>query len=262
MKKLIELYISGKLHKGKRHIVRLLLKLLPYKTVRSYYGPVMVSLPQDVTNVYAISGNYGHVIYDHIKSLPQDSVFIDVGANYGLYSLVAANQLEKGKVISFEPNPAIYPLFSENIALNDAKNVSPVQAAVGEEDGTAYLCYTATHSGVSHIVNKADEAGDDQYEVSILNVAEYDPIIEAAGSSKDINVKIDVEGFEMNIIKALQKAPWYKNIKSMVVEIDERNLQKFGSSTGELYKTLANDGFTALMEQTTEKQYDCIFVRN
>ncbi len=263
IKKILEFYISQKLHKGKRRVVRFLLKLLPYKAVRSYYGPIMHCAPNDITNVYAISGNYGHVIYNHIKNIqPSDSIFIDIGANYGLYSLVAARHLDKGKVFSFEPNPVIYPIFLKNIQLNDANNITPVQAAIGQEDGEANLCYTSSHSGVSHIVPDNDAEGKISYKVSILNIGTYKPIINASQNTKDIHIKIDVEGFEMNIIKALQTALWYENVKSIIVEIDEQNLQKFGSDTKKLYEALAKDGFTALLDLDTSKQYDGLFIRN
>ena len=88
-----------------------------FQSIASYYGPILSCNPGDKTNLYAITGGYGALLCDHIAALPRDSIFIDIGANYGLYSFLAAAHLTDGQVYAFEPNPVIYRHFLHGLSL-------------------------------------------------------------------------------------------------------------------------------------------------
>ncbi|MEI4861354.1 FkbM family methyltransferase, partial [Klebsiella pneumoniae] len=53
----------------------------------------------------------------------KDSVFIDIGANTGIYSMVAASLLTNGTVISFEPFPLMSSYLLKNVVHNKFSNV-------------------------------------------------------------------------------------------------------------------------------------------
>ena len=59
-------------------------------------------------------------------------MFLDIGANIGYFSLLAANHSPAVKIISFEPAKEIFQKLSENISINNIKNITTVNAAVGE----------------------------------------------------------------------------------------------------------------------------------
>jgi len=69
--------------------------------------------------------------YDHqelmelSRALPQDGVFVEIGANVGLYSLAAARVLgNKGTIIAFEPNPPTLHRLNINLEANRKKSAS------------------------------------------------------------------------------------------------------------------------------------------
>lgn len=260
LKALIESYLQKKRHRGKTRLVRILLKMLPYKSIRTHYGVILNCNPTDKTNIYAISGDYGHMISDHIQTLPKDSIFIDIGANYGLYSNLAAKRLNNGKVFSFEPNPYIYRHFLLALEKNGFKNITPFHCAIGESDEFLKLSYDKKHSGISSLKNTTDN-DQNSFTVPVFNISKWN-ILKSLESLNNIHIKIDVEGYETSIINTLQSAPWYKNVQSIIVEIDNKNLKSFGSSAKKLYDILEKNGFTPQIGFDENKHYDEKFVRS
>lgn len=66
-------------------------------------------------------------------------VVLDVGANTGYYSLLAATANPRAHVYSFEPVPAIYGQLERNVVVNRCQNITPVHAAVADTDGITEL---------------------------------------------------------------------------------------------------------------------------
>lgn len=263
MKKLIEHYIANIHHKGKRYSVKALLKVLPIRHIRSFYGPIMVSNPCDKTNVYAISGEYGRIVSNHVETLPKDSIFMDIGSNYGIFSFIAAKHLTDGQVISFEPNPYIYRHFLENLELNKPNNLISFHCALGEKDCFFKLQSDKNHSGKSHVktqTNNGEDCALQYFTVPVFNISEWNALNNLL-KGKDINIKIDVEGYEYNILRALVNAPWFSQVKSIVAEIDSKNLALFKATAADLYNDLEKIGFKPTYGLDTKTHYDEIFVR-
>lgn len=262
MKKIIEYYIANVPHKGKRHTVRSLLKWLPLSHVKSFYGPIIKCNARDKTNVYAISGEYGRIISDHIEGLPEDSIFIDIGANCGIFSFLAAAHLTKGKVVSFEPNPEIYRFFIDNLKLNAPDNLIAMHCAVGESDGLLELETDARHSGKTHIkLSPTAACAGKYYTVPAYNIATLEQL-KTIVANNQTHIKIDVEGYEANIISALLRAPWFDNVCSITVEIDADNLSVFNKTPEEIYAALDTQNFTPKFGLQKDQHYDEIFIKN
>ena len=84
--------------------------------VQNRYGRFFIPRMSDV--VYSISSAVEFNLSPHFY-LPPDSIFLDIGANAGKYSVMLANKSENSQVYSFEPSPATYEILKKNIALND-----------------------------------------------------------------------------------------------------------------------------------------------
>lgn len=256
MKALFEYYLKNIPHKGKRYAVRFALKVLPFKYLKSHYGPILRVNKWDKTNIYALCGEYGYVISDHIKTLKPGCVFIDIGTNYGLFSLLASAKIGvNGNVFSFEPNPAIYGYFLDNIKQNRLGNIIPFHCAVSDSDRLIGLSFDEKHSGKSHIAEKGE------FTISAFNITQWKFLAEKI-STKDVHVKIDVEGYEAEILKVLSGASWFENIKSIIIEIDDDNLRSFGStSQKDIYVPLQSAGFKPTINGKAGSHYDEIFIR-
>ena len=67
-------------------------------------------------------------------------VFADVGANFGYYTLLGARLVGSGgKVLAFEPQPAVAELLRESLSINSMANVEVIEAALSNQPGRATL---------------------------------------------------------------------------------------------------------------------------
>jgi len=80
-----------------------------------------------------------------------------------------------------------------------------------------------------------------------------DPRLEAVGSEiKEIALKIDVEGYEMEVLKGATKT--LETVKYLMIELNN-NTKKYGSSNIEIEKYLKSLGFKVLMEHWPDKVF-------
>ena len=128
------------------------------------------------------------IIQNYIKN---GGIFLDIGANIGYYSLMAAKFGAK-KVIGIEPNPIVLDRFKENIKFNKFdKQIKTFQVGVGEKRETKELRLSHIDMGSSSIVNT--KLNSDKVKIKILPLSE---ILKKEGISKVDVLKIDIEGFE------------------------------------------------------------------
>jgi FkbM family methyltransferase len=71
------------------------------------------------------------------KHVKPNSVFYDIGANVGFYTLLGSSLVQSGKVVAFEPRPQNLVYLRRHIDLNGASNVQVLEAAVADQNGLA-----------------------------------------------------------------------------------------------------------------------------
>ena len=77
------------------------------------------------------------------RQIKKGDIVLDLGANIGYYTLIAARSVGKhGKVFSFEPDPNNFAMLEKNVEINDYRNVTLVQKAISDKTGKSklYLC--------------------------------------------------------------------------------------------------------------------------
>ncbi len=90
--------------------------------------------------IYAFRDNYEPELLYLEKVLSSGKVFVDAGANYGIFTLLASKVVgPTGRVISFEPSVRAFPVLQHNIALNGFKNIIALPIALTEESGKQLL---------------------------------------------------------------------------------------------------------------------------
>lgn len=118
--------------------------------------------------------------------------FIDIGANIGLYSLLAARHLPEGRpIIAFEPDPGTAGRLRINLALNGVTRVEVVEAAVSPERGEMSLYQAPNSIGLT----SANKRFDDWVEERVPMVPLAEALAER-GIQRIGMLKIDIEGFE------------------------------------------------------------------
>ena len=126
--------------------------------------------------------------------LEPGDTFIDIGSHIGYYALLALQQVGRhGCVFACEPNPETYRVLLANALANRAANFFPVGCALGETAGTATLFLNDGDEGMSSLVVATDRS-------TSVTVATLDELHALLGFAQVRMVKIDVEGFEQQVI--------------------------------------------------------------
>jgi FkbM family methyltransferase len=154
-------------------------------------------------------------------------LFVDVGANVGTYTILAA---ELGaEVIAFEPAQDTFALLAENVALN-GYSVRGIQAAAGSSCGTVQ--FTAGQD----TVNRIHPAGDT--EAPMVTV---DAII---GSRVVAGLKVDVEGFEIEVLRGCEQALADQRIGLIQMEWNSTSEEALGTNRQPVADLLAEHGYS------------------
>lgn len=170
---------------------------------------------------------------------------IDIGGHIGLFS-VCCSQLNRGsgKVISFEPTPGTYALLKETLAINKCTNVTPVQAAVSEKEGTDtfYVSHTAGCNSNSLVKNK-EEKDLSAYDVKLVTI---DGIVTTHGITPSL-IKIDAEGAELDVLKGGVKT--FKQMKPvLILGLHPAFIKQKGDSLEAIWDLLAGVSYKTEME--------------
>ncbi len=131
------------------------------------------------------------------KWLAPGSVFVDVGSNVGGYAFWAASLTgESGRVLAFEPDPALARQLRYNVGANGAEDyIQVVEAAVGASPGTGELLPGVRNSGENRLAEGRSGAG---FPVRVIALA---AAVEEAGLDRIDCLKVDVEGREADVLK-------------------------------------------------------------
>lgn len=158
------------------------------------------------------------------ESLGPGKTFVDVGANFGVYSLVLAKT--GARVLAIEPNPNSVKRLRKNIAMSRAAiEVYPV--ACGSKVGKLPLFVAPeNNTGMSSLSYQNASGAGTVGEEDMVSVLPLDVILH--GTRADA-IKIDVEGAELEVLKGARKTleTWHPRL---VIEIIENQLEAMGAS--------------------------------
>lgn len=164
------------------------------------------------------------------------TVFLDIGANIGSYSVSMMDICDE--VIAFEPHPYTSKRCKMNFLLNDVDESSVKQLALSNEIGTIRFSDYGGSSTINHIV----ENGGIEVEVTTL-----DNFIKENNFTKDMPyiLKVDVEGFEKQVFDGAKEFLTNYNIEGIVFECFSKD---------EVFEVLKSYGFLQI-EKLSENNY-------
>ena len=143
--------------------------------------------------------------------LRRDDLFVDVGANIGSYTVLAASV--GAKSIAIEPIKNAFDHLMRNIHLNDiSSSVDARQIGISSASGT--LKFTNGLDTVNHVVNGQEQTQSNTCDV---HVESLDDVI---GGLKPVLIKIDVEGFEREVVAGAQKTLSEKSLLAVIMELN------------------------------------------
>jgi FkbM family methyltransferase len=134
------------------------------------------------------------------RHLGPGGVFYDIGSNIGFFALLAAHfvGLDQGHVYAFEPTPDNAAEIRSNVALNGLPNVTVIEKAVGAAAGTGQLQVVDDQSW-----SKLVETGDHPFTEQVLDIDVV--AIDDLDIRPPTVVKIDVEGFELQVLEGMRR---------------------------------------------------------
>ncbi|WP_299950040.1 FkbM family methyltransferase [uncultured Ruegeria sp.] len=170
---------------------------------------------------------------------------LDIGANFGLYSLFFASVLASdSRIYAFEPNPTLAKRFKRNCALNGFDNVDLNICAISGETGEATLSIelrgdTATNLGEAHLTTDPAHLDKTKYEFIQVQTRSLLELTHLHGVDY---AKLDVEGHEPNILMPFfevaedEALPRYLQLEA--VKLDEGAENLFAAISGRGYKNV------------------------
>lgn len=226
----------------------------PARYVRSRYGVMMRANWADRTFQYCYYATYGTALVDLLKGVDRPFAFIDIGANQGLYSVIAAQLPLCEQVFALEPVPATFLLLRDNIAANDAAaKVMAIDAALSDRAGAATISTNPAHSGTASLEHTATGQGSASHSVRLIDHRAFDALITWPSA---LVVKVDVEGHESVVIHELMKSRHAPAIQHLFYEIDQR------WTDGEaMIALLRRAGFTSFRKFGVGRHYDMLASR-
>ena len=230
---------------GRRHIG---------ESQMSIYGVPMVSNFGDKTFRYCLYGTYGKHLSSYLDAIDRDFVFIDIGANQGLFTLIAGRNPHCRKLIALEPVERTFEFLQANVELNRIdEDTTLLNAALSDSSGTAEIALKPHHSGVASIADREKLERWESETITLMTAAELDAIIPMEG---DIVVKVDVEGHEPVVIAQLLKSAHIARISGIFYEMDER-----WADAGKIRTMLEEAGFSRFTKFGIRRHYDMLAER-
>jgi FkbM family methyltransferase len=176
-----------------------------------------------------------------LQKLPKNAVFLDIGANIGVFTITAAKSLnQNGRVIAVEASPKMFPFLQQNIEANGLNNVKTLELAVTEQDNATVLFYEAPMDkfGMGSI--------SPQFHTSPIQVKTktIDSIIKDEQIDKVDFIKVDVEGYESSVFKGAEKLLTSPNAPIILFEFcDWAEARKPEGKIGDSQRVLINFGY-------------------
>jgi FkbM family methyltransferase len=172
---------------------------------------------------------------------------VDVGANHGMFSLEAAHLIgREGMVHAFEPAPGTLAVLRRNLAQNDLANVRVFPCGLGVREGTAPLRVHHEYSGLNTLAarevtwNRRTLHADEIIDVPITTLD-----LHCAREQLDrIDLlKIDVEGFELDVLRGARGLLEERRIARILLEVGDLTCATAGVAPIEVLAFLQSHGY-------------------
>lgn len=170
--------------------------------------------------------------------LKSGDTVVDIGANIGTFTMCASVLVgESGRVISIEAHPKTARIAASNIKLNNLINCELLTVALGEKRGKIGFS-----DGVYDDVNRVDEKSS-----LVVDIVPLDELCVFADVKRIDLVKIDVEGYELFVLKGGER--FFSKVDAVLFEASSLNCEEFGYKIADLFDWFKFHGFVVVAPQ-------------
>lgn len=185
--------------------------------------------------------------------------FVDVGANVGFFTVIAARLVGTGgQVHAFEPETANMQRLRQNIALNELTNVELHEAAVGDHNGETELFINSDNDGGHALWNPAAHSFNKRSRETVIvqktRLVTLDSALgNYAGAHPRIKaIKLDAEGYEQHVLIGAVETIRHHNIPFVLAEINRFALLQAGADERSFRKEMQLLGYAAYQVEIGE----------
>jgi FkbM family methyltransferase len=216
-------------------------------------GPVLVPFVNDVRLIVApgMTGATGNIycgLHEFedmalvLHALRPGDLFVDIGANVGSYSMLGGGA--GAQCLSIEPIPSTFAWLTRNIAVNGlGDRVQALNLGLGRGEGR--LRFTGGLDTVNHVLAEG-EVADASLEVSVRAL---DAVLDGRSPSL---IKIDVEGFETQVLAGAQRALADPALMAVIMELNGSGA-RYGFDEDALHRDLLRRGFETFLYRPFER---------
>ena len=202
---------------------------------------------QNGLNLRVDIGDYiGHYLYfgfedkgiENLFSLCRpDSYVVDVGTNIGWTFLNLAKRCPNGKIAGFEPDPDNFKVGLQNIQMNQFSNAVLLPKGLGAQAVQVMMeVRTPANRGGNRIAPSSGKGS------VLVDIERLDQVKEIKSWKRVDLIKIDVEGYELHVLKGANSI--LSNFKPILfIEVDDNNLRDQGHSAMALIQFLEEIGY-------------------
>jgi FkbM family methyltransferase len=211
----------------------------------NYTDPRVLNVPNQLQNpqIQAILSNF----------LDSGDTFLDIGANYGIFSLLAAQIVgNEGKVIAVEPQPLLASLLEQSLHINQYSPYQIFAIACGEKEGTINFYIPQGSSGEGG--RFAQFSARSSHNTLSVPLKPFDSLFKPEDVRGKVFIKLDVEGSELFF---LQGATHFLSVLTppILMELNPKSMEAANVTIEQLIKQLTELGYQGFipMSQLSEK---------
>lgn len=198
------------------------------------------------------------------RIIKKGAVVIDIGANIGYYALLESKLAgSEGMIYAIEPSPENVRALKKNLRINNRKNMRIFELAIGDKQGKAVM-NISPHSNLNTFVSQEGREVVGKINVPMTTLDAF-----LKGKKHPDFIRMDVEGYEYNVLKGMKKTLQAKKPFSFFIEVHFHIMSKSQSSA--VLKTLEKNGFETVkvvrsvtvpeMKVMRKSQYDFSHLR-
>lgn len=169
------------------------------------------------------------------ESLTDASVVIDIGANYGVISCIAAKHCPTARIYAFEPHPETAASCRTNLLRNGLTNVTVIEKAVGRSDGDVGF--------TSHGSPATNRIARDMPSKIRVQITTLDGFCDEKRLEHIDFLKIDVEGADVEVLEGGRLLFERKKIKAGMIEVCPETLVRFATSVDQMIDFFDSVGY-------------------
>jgi FkbM family methyltransferase len=175
---------------------------------------------------------------------------VDVGANLGVFTCLLARCVgSSGRVTSFEPDSDLFRALESNLRANGLAQVRPLNFALGAVAGRASLRRGLLNSGDNRLSQVRSHVSLGEEETAVVTLDEV------IGAMPVDFVKIDAQGWEVQVIEGMRQTIARNPALEMYIELSPYLLRAANTSARQLFALLEEMGFSHSLVESRQPAF-------